>query len=95
MSAIVEIELEAPHEHALGVWIEPWGDRVEIPAGGCVRLLFDGDVREAAVVKWMNDAFWVGVPRFSILRVKTDDGELIREYDARDGLPVPEGFRPI
>lgn len=93
--AAVEIELEAPDEHGLGVWIEPWGDRIDIPAGSRVRLFFDGDLRESAVVRWMTDAFWVGVPRYSILRVKTDEGELIREYDTCDVPPVPEGYRPI
>ena len=95
MSETVEIELEAPDERPLGVWIEPWGDRIEIPAGACIRLFFDGDVRESAVFRWMKDAFWVGVPRHSILRVRTDDGDPIREYDTRDIPPVPEGFRPI
>jgi hypothetical protein len=63
VSGKVEIELEAPDGHPLGVWIEPWGDRVEIAAGARARLYFDGDVRESVVVRWMEDAFWVGVPR--------------------------------
>ena len=54
VSTPVEIEFGAPDEHALGVWIEPWGDRVEIPAGACVRLFFDGDVCESAVVRWTD-----------------------------------------
>jgi hypothetical protein len=95
VSGKVEIELEAPDGHPLGVWIEPWGDRVEIAAGARARLYFDGDVRESVVVRWMEDAFWVGVPRYSTLRVKTDGGDVIREYDTRDIPPVPEGFRPI
>lgn len=60
-----------------------------------MRLYFDGDIRESVVIRWMEDAFWVGVPRCSILRVTTDGGDVIREYDTHDIPPVPEGFRPI
>jgi len=92
----MEVECLAPDEHAVALWIEPWGDRVEVPQGGRLRLMFDGDVVESVVIRWMEEkAIWVGVPRHSILRVVNDAGDVVREYDTNTLPPVPEGVWPI
>lgn len=72
-----------------------WGNRVEVPPGSRLRLMFDGDVVESAALQWMDKAIWVGVPRQSILRVLNENGEVLSEYDTSTLPPVPEGFRPI
>ena len=91
----MEVELRAPPEHGVSAWIEPWGDRIEVPPGRCVRLALDGDAVESLVVEWLNQAVRVGVPRHVTLRVLDESGDVLGEYDS-DTLPdVPEGVRPI
>jgi hypothetical protein len=91
----MEVECVAPAEHAIALWIEPWGDRVEVPKGQRVRMIFDGDVVESVVVEWMDKAIRVGVPRDSTLRVVDEAGAVLGEYDTNAVPPVPEGMRPI
>jgi hypothetical protein len=91
----VEVECEAPPEHPLDLWIEPWGDRLVIGAGERARLRFDGEVIESVVIKWMSKALWIGVPRYSTLTVESPAGETLGVYDTGDVPPMPGGLRPI
>jgi hypothetical protein len=91
----MEVECRAPDEHSVALWVEPWGDRIEIPAGGGARLVFDGNVVESVVFRWMEKALSIGVPRHSILRIFDDAGGVQGEYDTATLPPVPDGFRPI
>jgi hypothetical protein len=96
VSVRMEVECHAPDEHAVALWIEPWGDRVEVPPGGRLRLMFEGDMVESVVIQWMEEkALSVGVPRYSVLRVVNDAGDVLGEYDTNTLPPVPEGGRPI
>ena len=90
-----EIECQASPDHPLALWIEPWGDRVDIPVGRRAFLRFNGDLIESVVIEWMDNALLVGVPRFSILRVLDQGGALVRDYDTHTLPPVPDGTRPI
>ena len=60
-----------------------------------MRLIFDGEIVESVVVEWMEKALWVGVPRYSILRVQNERGDVVGEYDTNTLPSVPEGVRPI
>jgi hypothetical protein len=91
----LEIEVYPAEDRAIALWVEPWGDRHDIPIGSRLRLVFDGAMAESVVVQWMKDAIWVGVPRYTLLRVFSESSEVLAEYDTRDLPPVPPGLRPI
>ena len=91
----IEIDVKAPPDHSLALCIEPWGDRVDVPAGRHASLRFDGELIESVVIEWMDKALWIGVPRFAILHVLDHAGALVRDYDTHTLPPVPDGTRPI
>jgi hypothetical protein len=91
----VELEVHSAEDRPIALWIEPWGDRHEIPVASRLRLVFEGEMIESTVIRWMEDAIWVGLPRYTLLRVFSESGEMLRDYDTRDLPPVPPGFRPI
>jgi hypothetical protein len=91
----MEIECRAPEGRSIDLWVEPWGDRVSIPQGSAARLIFEGEAVESLVIEWMDRALWLGLPRNTVLRVLSDAGEVLGEYDTNLLPPTPPGVRPI
>jgi hypothetical protein len=91
----MEIECRAPESHSIALWIEPWGDRIQIPPANRLRLTFEGEMIESLVVAWMERAISLGPPRYSQLRVVADSGDVLGEYDTKTLPRVPPGARPV
>jgi hypothetical protein len=65
-----------------------------VDAGETVRLVLDGDLIESLSFSSVSGGLTVSVPRYGRLAVAAEDGERLREYDANNIPPVPDGFRP-
>jgi hypothetical protein len=91
----MEIEYRGPEDRQVDLWIEPWGDRLEVAPGSQLRLTFEGEIVESLVLEWTESGLWAGLPRHSVLRVLSQTGAMLREYDTRTLPPTPPGTRPI
>jgi hypothetical protein len=75
----MELVCRAADEVSVEVFIEPWGDFVEVPRGDLVRVLIDAEVVEVA---WTSERLTLHLEgeKWGV-RIVARNGEALMEYE--------------